>query len=366
MASSFLSIINLTIICGISLMIQLVFWYGVFNRLNLKNQTGSRSELCPRVCVLICAKNAEAELAKLIPQLLKQNYPDFYILVANDFSSDNTESILKSFKSDKVQYFNVQTDHPGKKQAIIEALEVMDADWIMFTDADCQPEGASWISEMMSSSSAENKSIVLGYSPYLAGDSILSKWIAFENWLTGVMYLSFAIIGRPYMGVGRNMAIKASIYKKDHLKSHTHISSGDDDLTLQKLFTEHNYTINLSRESFVWTQPASTVRDYIQQKLRHFTTASSYPPEIKFVLIIYPLSQVLFLVSALILLWKFLLVGLYFILIRWLVLFPVYRRLRRIMELDLNFLLFICFDVLLAVYYSIFSLSFILPKTRKW
>ena len=368
MGSSFLSIINLTIICGISLMIQIVYWYGVFNRLKNRIATDADEKIQPSVCILICSKNGAYNLENLLPLLLKQSYPNFTILIANDHSSDNTEALLKDYQREHhtIRYFNVTIDRPGKKQALVEAIDYIDAEWILFTDVDCRPSSSQWVEEMIGSGTSQNKSITLGYSPYLTDKSLLSKWIAFENWIVGLFYLSFAIIGKPYMGVGRNMAIHKYLYRKEHLESHMHLNSGDDDLTLQALFEKDNYTISLSRTSFTWTNPAPTFKAYANQKHRHYSTAGSYPSEIKYALSVFPFSQIVFYISAILLLFKFTLVGAYFIIIRWALIYPIQRRLQRILELNLGSIWFLFFDVLLAVYYSIFSVSFILPKSKKW
>ena len=63
----------------------------------------------------------------------------------------------------------------------------------------------------MSSQFTMQKTIVLGYGGYeKIPNSLLNKIIRFETLLTAIQYFSWAKIGNPYMGVGRNLA-----YKKD-------------------------------------------------------------------------------------------------------------------------------------------------------
>ncbi|NNE26758.1 MAG: glycosyltransferase [Saprospiraceae bacterium] len=368
MGPSFLSIINLTIICGISLMIQVVYWYGVFNRLKRKSGRTIDTSNPPEVCILICVKNGENDLKELIPVIAKQDYSSFNILVANDHSTDDTEKALISLQSEfkNLTYFNVKQEAPGKKQAIIEALPKIDSEWILFTDVDCRPVSDQWIKDMILEAHQDHKSICLAYSPYLHDQSLLSRWVAFENWLIGVLYLSFAKIGKPYMGVGRNMAVRKSVYLKEHLQSHLHLNSGDDDLTLQAILSNDNYTIQLKNTSFTYTTPPLNLRDYVHQKRRHYTTASEYATELKIALSIFPVSQISFYLSAVFLLFKFPMVGAYFLIIRWLLIYPIQKRLQGILELKLGFIWFIVFDIILVAFYTIFSLSFILPKPKKW
>ena len=43
-------------------------------------------------------------------------------------------------------------------------------------------------------------------------NSFLNKLIRFETMLTALQYFSYAIDGKAYMGVGRNLAYKKSIF----------------------------------------------------------------------------------------------------------------------------------------------------------
>ena len=53
----------------------------------------------------------------------------------------------------------------------------------------------------------DEKSIVIGYGAYSKiNNSFLNKLIRFETLVTAVQYFSFAKVGIPFMGVGRNLA----------------------------------------------------------------------------------------------------------------------------------------------------------------
>ena len=50
------------------------------------------------VSVILIVKNESAFIEKCIESILKQSHKDFEIIIINDNSSDNTESIIKYFK----------------------------------------------------------------------------------------------------------------------------------------------------------------------------------------------------------------------------------------------------------------------------
>ncbi|HBK82800.1 MAG TPA: glycosyl transferase family 2, partial [Flavobacterium sp.] len=62
-------------------------------------------------------------------------------------------------------------------------------------------------------------------------NSFLNKIIRFETVLTAIQYFSWAKVGKPYMGVGRNLAYKKSVFFDNRgFMNHMKIKSGDDDL----------------------------------------------------------------------------------------------------------------------------------------
>jgi chlorobactene glucosyltransferase len=99
----------------------------------------------PSVSVIVPAKNEESNIHDCIASLLKQDYPNIEIIVANDNSVDGTEAIIRSF-GDRVISFNVPPTPPGwtgKNYALHAALEKASGEWFLFTDADTRHEPSS-------------------------------------------------------------------------------------------------------------------------------------------------------------------------------------------------------------------------------
>ena len=89
--------------------------------------------------------------------------------------------------------------------------------------------------------------------------------------------LSFAKVGIPYMGVGRNLAYKKSeFFNANGFISHIDVRSGDDDLFINQVATSTNTAICFSKDSFTESIPKTTFSDWIKQKRRHISTAKHY------------------------------------------------------------------------------------------
>lgn len=249
--------------------------------------------------VIICARNEVENLKQYLPVVLEQHYPDYEVVVVNDRSWDGTHELLetmaKQYKRLKVVTVTEGTKFiAGKKFAVTMGIKAASYDWLVFTDADCVPASPNWLLGMQQPAEQQTE-IVLGYSPYLKKRGLLNALIRFETFFTAVNYLSFALKGMPYMGVGRNMAYKKSLFFNNKgFAAHMHIPSGDDDLFVNAHAHNGNTSIMIHKDTYVWTEPNSSLKAYLRQKKRHFGAGKLYKPKHKFILSLQIVVQFLF------------------------------------------------------------------------
>ncbi len=104
-----------------------------------------------------------------------------------------------------------------------------------------------------------------------------------------------AMRGIPYMGVGRNLAYRRSMFFSNKgYGAHNHLISGDDDLFVNTHATKANTVVEISQESQTRSVPAPSVKEWITQKKRHLTTAPYYRMRDKVILTLELLTRVLF------------------------------------------------------------------------
>ena len=273
------------------------------------------------VSVIICAKNEAINLNRFLPYIIEQDYKVFQVVLINDGSSDKTLKVMKRFEKQysHVKVVNVkpvETFWGNKKYPLTLGIKAASYEHLLFTDADCKPISKQWISHMMANFNNE-KTIVLGYGAYAKiNRSLLNKIIRFETLTTAISYFSFANLGIPYMGVGRNLAYtKSQFFKVNGFMGHMNVLSGDDDLFVNKAATKTNTAFCFSAESFTVSQPKLTFKDWLIQKRRHITTAKHYKTIHKFLLALLYLTHLLFWVLSITLLYNWYWSGLTAILI---------------------------------------------------
>ncbi len=252
----------------------------VFLKLPLYRQEKNNSPT-PGISVIICAKNEEKNLESFLPHIIQQDYPEFEVVVVNDSSSDETEQLLMQMAAQhkQLRYTSIQANDNlmrGKKLALTIGLKSAKFDHVVLTDADCYPVSDHWLKRMASNFSGDKK-IVLGYGGYEQKKGLLNKLIRYETCFTAISYFSYAIKGRPYMGIGRNLAYEKSLFFDNKgFARHYHLLSGDDDLFVNENANGKNCAVEFSKESHTLSRPELTFKSWLKQKKRHLSAGSLY------------------------------------------------------------------------------------------
>ncbi|HXH17635.1 MAG TPA: glycosyltransferase [Chitinophagales bacterium] len=281
-----------------SFLLLIFFYIVIFSRLAFlsPDQRISESSNLP-VSVIICARNQLHNLQKFLPSIFRQDYPHFEVIVVNDRSTDGSQEWLEEFSKQNPNLrviVNTDGSLPGKRNALKKGLEAARHEVLLLTDADCQPASREWLKLMFSALSAQTE-IVLGYSPCAEQNGILNRFIRYENFQTALNYLSFALAGMPYMGVGRNLLYRTPVRTNiGALEHHRGLLSGDDDLTVNRIATSRNTTVMIHPKAHVITLPPISFSEFIHQKRRHYEAGFHYQAKHKFVLGALYSSQVIF------------------------------------------------------------------------
>lgn len=286
--------------------IQVVYYVFILSKFSFSQSPESDSQYAP-VSIIICAKNESDNLRNNLPSIIEQEYPNFEIVLVDDNSSDNSLEILESYAEQNAHVTIVKVKPidkfwGNKKYALTLGIKAAKHQLLLFTDADCQPVSKYWLKHMTAHFNS-TKSLVLGYGGIKnIKNSWLNKLIRYETVLTAIQYFSYAKIGMPYMGVGRNLAYtKELFFEASGFMSHLHIKSGDDDLFVNQVANSENTTVCFNKESFVYSDGKKTFKDWIYQKRRHLVSATYYKPKHKFLLGLFYISQLFFWILAIVL-----------------------------------------------------------------
>jgi glycosyltransferase involved in cell wall biosynthesis len=289
------------ILFGISWIIQMIYYWLLYSRLAFYRSKLKDTGTKP-VSVIICAKNEYQNLLHNLPLVLEQDYPDYEVIVVNDASDDDSIELLNSLarKYNHLRIFDLERNlnfFSGKKFPLSLGIKSARHEILLLTDADCQPSSPQWIQNMQANYDKQTE-IVLGYGTYRKTVGFLNQLIRYDAFLVAMQYLSFALAGKPYMGVGRNLSYKKSLFfKAKGFTSHYKLKSGDDDLFINRAANRNNTRIEISPGSHTISMAKASLVQWILQKRRHYTTAHYYRPVFKFLLAFGYISKLLLYLS---------------------------------------------------------------------
>ncbi len=292
---------------GLGLSIQMVYLIFIFGRLlvySKKKNSSNTSDKLESVTVTIAARNEKERLQTLIPELFKQDYEDYEVLIIDDRSNDGTHELLQEFLNIYPKLRTVTVDYTpehvtSKKYALTLGIKVSPNDVILLTDADCVPASKDWIRLMTEPVRERGKIYSIGYSGYERKPGFLNSWIQYETLLTALYYLSFGLWKAPFMGVGRNLC-----YRKDHFmkvkafKDIWQLEGGDDDLFVNKYVSSKNAEVVIHPDSITFSEPKSDRKSYLTQKKRHLSVGKYYRFKDKRKIGMYTLSHALFWIAG--------------------------------------------------------------------
>jgi hypothetical protein len=90
-------------------------------------------------------------------------------------------------------------------------------------------------------------------------------------------YISYALRGVPFMGVGRNLAYRRSLFFNNKgFANQLHLQSGDDDLFVNQTANSTNTAVEYHPGSFTISEPMPDMKSWLRQKRRHLTTGLHY------------------------------------------------------------------------------------------
>ncbi len=354
-------------------LIQLLFLWLVFGKLAFYRQKHAENQSIEPVSVVLCGKEIHPGREEHLLRILAQDHPDFEVIIVNESPDEEQKLYLETLtqRYPRLKIVNIGENlnfFRGRKFPLSIGIKSAGHDIIVLTDIDCMPAGDHWLSKIQAAFRPGTE-IVLGYSTLLPQKGMLNSWIRFDSMLRGIRYLSFALAGEPYMGIGENLAYRKSLFYKVHgFTSHYKLMTGDDDLFINKVAGKNNTAIETETAGQVLCTGWTTFGAWLLQRKQHIETQVYFKRRHKILLGLNYLSLLLFYLTFLFLL-RYPAVLITVLIIFGIRLFSfmfiIKKSMRKLNEKNL-LLLSPFYELFLMLVFAVLKVSVIFARTNKW
>lgn len=245
-----------------------------------------RKDNKPFISIIIPARNEEHNIGALLNSILLQTYDSkcFEVMVMDDFSTDKTPEIIKSFKQPHIHYYSLK-DFIGdtsinayKKKAISTAVSLAKGELMVTIDADCTTDPL-WLETIAAFYCFHQPEMIVMPVVISSEKSFIQlfqqlDFMSLQGITGGAVYKKF-----HGMCNGANLAYtKAAFNSVDGFNDIDAIASGDDMLLMHKIAKKgkHRILYLKSKNVIVKTAPVETIGAFLQQRIRWASKADKY------------------------------------------------------------------------------------------
>lgn len=263
------------IIIGIYSLTIGVLIYG-FDKVSLFES----NDLAPRTkfSIIVSFRNEAENLPILLESFSKLEYPsDLFEVILVDDNSEESFSVQCSVFSVQILK-NIRVSNSPKKDAILTAINHIQNEWIITTDADCVVH-KNWLQTLDNYIQQNNPEMIVGAVNYDCKNRFLHHFQQLDMAsLQGATMGSFGI-KKGFMCNGANFAYTKNLFLNlNGFDGNDKIASGDDVFLLQKAMVQFPEKVHYlkSESNIVTTKPVDDWNSLFYQRVRWASKTGSY------------------------------------------------------------------------------------------
>ena len=228
--------------------------------------------------IIVPFRNEAENLPILLNSLSKLNYPMelFEVILVDDESEEVFSAPCSVLRVQIIK--NVRVSNSPKKDAIVTAMQIVNTDWIITTDADCVVD-KNWLLTLDNYIQLHDVAMIAGAVTYDCGNSFLHHFQQLDlASLQGATIGSFGL-KKGFMCNGANFAYTKPFFQElNGFEGNDRIASGDDVFLLQKAIAKSPEKVHYlkSKSNIVTTKPLNNWKSLFHQRVRWASKTSSY------------------------------------------------------------------------------------------
>jgi poly-beta-1,6-N-acetyl-D-glucosamine synthase len=255
----------LTIFISSYCILLILLYIGWRRAVRIEAPKGTSQRL---ISVVIPVRNEQHNIQNLLDSLRKQSYKDFEVVVVNDHSTDQTETLLNNCEAPWLTV--IPNAGQGKKAAITSGVIVAKGDIIATTDGDCIVP-LNWLRKINEAFQNDNTVFVFGAVAFADRKTFFSDLQSIEFSSLIGSAASSAFLGLPTMCNGANLAYRRRTFMEvGGYEANQHIASGDDEFLMRKIYAKYPMGVQFisDKNSTVVTSPQPSLQSFFRQRIR--------------------------------------------------------------------------------------------------
>lgn len=234
-----------------------------------------------KASIIIAARNEEMNIGNCLESLLEQDFPreQVEIIVVDDQSIDGTAARVSEYAAKGIRLISLGKDEAfGKKTAIAKGIAMASHDIIITTDADCSFP-PRWLNTMLSFKEDMDAIFVAAPVQLRKEKTLLDRFQSLD--FLALQGITAAAVSNRQLNMcnGANLLYtKEAFLQVNGFEGIDHIASGDDMLLMEKIDKAYPSSVAYcySEAAIVVTEPPSSMKSFIQQRIRWSSKAKNY------------------------------------------------------------------------------------------
>lgn len=222
------------------------------------------------ISVIVPFRDEALNLPRIIDCLKRQDGERFEVILVDDSSTDQSVAVARAAIGDDTRFTVISSSGKGKKAALTVGVSASKGEVIVTTDADCSME-SGWLRSI--TTPLNDPEVHFSF-----GNVVIENARGLFAHLQQMEFLSVTGFGigafglrRPVYCNGANLCFRKQVFESVYgYSGNEHLASGDDEFLMKKIHASYPDAIAFvaDRGALVTTRPASTVREFIAQRIR--------------------------------------------------------------------------------------------------
>lgn len=210
--------------------------------------------MTPKYSIIVPVYNAEATLRRCVDSILSQTYTDFELILVNDGSTDNSQSILDAYVEKDRRMRSIRKSNGGVSSARNVGLDIAKGEWVLFVDADDEVK-SGWILEFDKLDSSADLGIqginFIGQNKTVRH---IGNGYGNRNFIKTAVSLMLA---NGILGYNWSKKFRREIIERNRLRYDTNLRFREDDVFTLKYCEYANSWASTSKSEYIYYMPTA-------------------------------------------------------------------------------------------------------------